>query len=451
MDVAVGVVGVEDALDVAVGLGAVAVAVFGEGVAVETGFAFVAEVVVDVVVPELGIFAVFAGEADGVEDVTGTGVVGGKDELDALLGIGDVGGEVAVKVAEVGGADVEVAVGAEVVVNVEMVSSLRHDLHEAVGSESGFGVLVEMGFAIDDGCNEAPIPAEGTACLLDEAVVGGDFARFEKGVFGLVAGDDGGFDEITVVEFVEFAVAADGLEPGVDFFGEEAFAGWGSPGDGDILFEGEGVVDVGHGAGGDLGDVAVDDGVVDKPGLDKVDEVFAELLVEFDDIEADLEGVLEALQEPVIGGEGGGNADLFAVQFLGGMDEGVVAVLDKDFVSPEKGGAEGDFLAAFVGCRQPHGEEVVFALAEAGDGSVKVEVDFDDFEFDAKVPGEILGEFVVETTGGALVDVEIGGVVKGEYVERAPVQDFFEDGGFGQHEGCLFGCRMAGYVTTYNA
>ena len=123
-----------------------------------------AEVVVDVVVPELGIFAVFAGEADGVEDVTGTGVVGGKDELDALLGIGDVGGEVAVKVAEVGGADVEVAVGAEVVVNVEMVGSLRHDLHEAVGSESGFGVLVEMGFAIDDGCNEAPIPAEGTAC-----------------------------------------------------------------------------------------------------------------------------------------------------------------------------------------------------------------------------------------------------------------------------------------------
>ena len=241
MDIAVGVVGVEDALDVAVGLGAVAVAVFGEGVAVETGFAFVAEVVIDVVVPELGIFAVFAGEADGVEDVTGTGVVGGKDELDALLGIGDVGGEVAVKVAEVGGADVEVAVGAEVVVNVEMVSSLRHDLHEAVGSESGFGVLVEMGFAIDDGCNEAPIPAEGTACLLDEAVVGGDFARFEEGVFGLVAGDDGGFDEIAVVEFVEFAVAADGLEPGVDFFGEEAFAGRGCPGDGDILFRADGV------------------------------------------------------------------------------------------------------------------------------------------------------------------------------------------------------------------
>ena len=114
MDVAVGVVGVEDALDVAVGLGAVAVAVFGEGVAVETGFAFVAEVVINVVVPELGVFAIFAGEADGVEDVTGTGVVGGKDELDAFLGIGDVGGEVAVKVAEVGGADVEVAVGAEV-------------------------------------------------------------------------------------------------------------------------------------------------------------------------------------------------------------------------------------------------------------------------------------------------------------------------------------------------
>ena len=115
VDILVVIVCFQYAVDIVVGLRSVAVTVFCQGVLIKAAFVFVEKVVIDVVVPDERVFAVFACEPDGIHHMPRSGVIGCQYEFDALFRGGDVGGEVVVQVFEVGDAGMHVAFRAEIV------------------------------------------------------------------------------------------------------------------------------------------------------------------------------------------------------------------------------------------------------------------------------------------------------------------------------------------------
>ena len=133
-------------------------------------FRLVEDEEVDIIVPNIGVFAVFLRQSLGIIHIAQSCIVGGQDKLHPFDAIGHLVFETTVEIAEELATCMKLLGGSGVVVDAIFLHHHGHKLHEAKGAFFAFQIKLEMRFLINERSQQTPIPANLLGSLFDDVV-----------------------------------------------------------------------------------------------------------------------------------------------------------------------------------------------------------------------------------------------------------------------------------------
>ena len=204
------VITVEDFFDEAVGLGAAQVTRLAAGVVVVLFLRFIEDEIVDIVVPHIGVFAIFLGKSLCVIHMSKTGVVGSQHEFHPFGAVGHLVFQALAKVFDEFSASFELLLWGSVVSDLVLFHDDRHKLHEAESAFLTLKVKSEMRLLVDERGQQAPVPANVFRSFLNDPV-----ETRELAFLGLAGAEHIAFVDIFGKDAVEVALL-ESVDPSVE-------------------------------------------------------------------------------------------------------------------------------------------------------------------------------------------------------------------------------------------
>ena len=183
-------------------------------------------------------------------------------------------------------------------------------------------------------------------------------------------------------------------------------------------------------------------------------QILIEIVVEFDDVETDLQGILHFLQQLPVGRKSRRDIHLLICQFPQIMYYGMPPVLYQHLIGLKKGRTKFHLFFPLCSLGQSHGEQIIFAILQTGDSRIQIKVHIHNLQLHAQIVRKILCQLVMEAACCPLVNVKIRRVVKCKNTQHPLGKNPFKNRSLRQNKGfrhfLLLACDKKEYTNKYN-